>query len=229
MKFSIIIPAYNQAEYLPEAIESALAQTRKADEIIVVNDGSSDNTRYIAQTYPVKYIEQTNRGLSSARNTGLMNSTIGDDDYIVPLDSDDIQVEKLLERIEKIAELTNADVIAPSFKCFGKYQDTIILMPEPKLEDFKFVNGVPQNRIGYFSAIKKKALLEVGGWSPKMVWGWEDLHLWINLLHNGKKIVTIPEVLMLYRTKEHSMIHDANAHATELTSQIFKDFPRLND
>lgn len=222
-RFSIVIPAYNQAQYLPEAIESALAQTYKPHEVIVVNDGSQDETRYIARQYPVKYVEQVNKGLSSARNTGIMNMT---GDWFYPLDSDDIMVESCLQRVaDTIAENPQADIISPSFKCFGKFNQTVILMPEPKLEDFRFTAYGPQNRIGYFSAIRKEALLEVGGYSPRMVSGWEDMHLTIDLLSHGKKIVTIPEPLILYRTKEHSMIHDANAHATELTTQIFKDFP----
>lgn len=225
MKFSIVIPAYNQGQYLSECVESVLSQTYKDYEIIVVNDGSQDETRYIAQQYPIKYIEQVNKGLSSARNTGIMSMT---GDWFYPLDADDMMKENCLQRVaDTIAEHPEADVIAPSFKCFGKYQDQVILMPEPKLEDFKFVNGQPMNRIGYFSAIKRDTLLEVGGYSPKMQFGWEDLHLTINLLSRGKKIVTIPEVLVLYRTKNHSMIHDANTHATELMGQIYKDFPSI--
>ena len=213
---SVIIPAFDQGEYLSQAIESVLEQTEKAHEIIVVNDGSQDNTRYVAKGYPVKYIEQVNKGLSSARNTGIMNAT---GDYIMPLDADDMMQENCLERISQIIEQTNADIVAPSFKCFGINQDTCILMENPKLEDFKTVN-----RIGYFSAIRRSALLEIGGYSPRMTWGWEDYHLWINLLTNGKKIATIPEALVLYRTKEKSMIHEANAHATELWTQMRKDF-----
>lgn len=224
-KFSVVIPCYNQAEYLSEAIESVLAQTYKPHEIIVVNDGSQDETRYVAHEYPVKYIEQANKGLASARNTGIMNMT---GDWFYPLDADDVMIENCLQRVaDTIAENPDCDIVSPSFKCFGKHQDTVILMTSPKLDDFKFMNGIPQNRIGYFSAIKKDALLEVGGYSPKMTFGWEDYHLSINLLSQGKKIVTIPEVLILYRTKDRSMIHDANAHATELTNQIYKDFPNF--
>lgn len=224
-KFSVVIPCYDQAKYLPEAIESVLAQTHKPHEIIVVNDGSPDDTRYVARQYPVKYIETTNRGLSSARNTGLMNMT---GDWFYPLDADDMMTENCLQRVaDTIAERPDVDVVAPSFRCFGKYDETVILMQNPTLSDFKFVNGNPMNRIGCFSTTKKEALLEVGGYSSKMVYGWEDLHLWINLLSHGKKIATIQEVLILYRTKEHSMIHDANAHAAELRNQIFKDFPSI--
>lgn len=226
MKFSVVIPAYNQSQYLAECIESVLEQSYKAHEVIVVNDGSQDETRYVAQQYPVKYVEQTNRGLSSARNTGIMNMT---GDWFYPLDSDDMMLDNCLQRVvDTIAEHPEADIISPSFKCFGKFNETVILMPSPKLDDFKFINGEPHNRIGYFSAIKKEALLEVGGYSSKMTWGWEDMHLTVSLLVRGKTIVTIPEPLILYRTKDHSMIHEANAHATELTAQMLKDFPNLN-
>mgnify|MGYP001608057702 FL=1 len=226
MKISIGIPAYNQGQYLAECIESVLNQTVSPHEIIVCNDGSQDDTRYIAKQYSVKYIEQVNKGLASARNTMIMNMT---GDFFFPLDSDDKMVPNCLERISKaIEENPDADIVAPSFKCFGKYDSEIILMPNPTLEDFKPVDfKTPINRIGYFSAIKKEALLEVGGYSPKMTWGWEDYHLTINLLAVGKKIVTIPEILVYYRTKEESMITVANAHASELMNQIYKDFPRL--
>ena len=217
MKISVVIPCWNQAEYLPEAIESVLRQTHKAHEIIVVSDGSPDDTRYVAKSYDVKYIETTNRGLSSSRNTGIMNMT---GDFFMPLDADDVMLPNCLERItDTIAYNPEADVISPSFKEFGVRDTTVILMQDPKLEDFKTAN-----RIGYFSAIKKEALLEAGGYSPKMIWGYEDYHLWFDLLKRGKKIITIPEVLILYRTKEHSMINDAMSHHTELMHQIQKDF-----
>src|SRR3990167_3080501 len=180
MKISVIIPVYNQSQYLAECVESVLAQTHKPHEIIIVNDGSQDGTRYIAKQYDIKYIEQVNKGLSSARNTGIMNMT---GDWLFPLDADDKMLENCLKVVsDTIVNNPEADIVAPSFKCFGKYIDEIILMPNPQLKDFKFINGVPQNRIGYFSAIKKEALLEVGGYNPKMIWGYEDYDLTINLL-----------------------------------------------
>lgn len=219
MKISVIIPCYNQAQTLGESIESVLNQKRKADEIFVINDGSTDGTSAIAKNYPVKLVEQVNKGLSSARNTGIMNAT---GDYVVPLDSDDVMLEDYLKRIEEVAKETDADIIAPSFKEFGVRDTEIILMENPTIQDFKEANRIP-----YFSAIKREALLEVGGYSPKMVWGWEDWHIWFNLLSRGKKLVTIPEILVKYRTKPQSMIHVANAHGWELGEQIRKDFPNV--
>lgn len=217
---SIVIPSYNQRDFLADAIDSALLN--KPDEIIIVDDGSTDHSLEIAQKYAtehpnIKVISHVNKGLASARNTGIMNAT---NDWILFLDADDILMEGSLEKIQKVIDATDADIIAPSFKTFGTSNEIVQLMPNPTLEDFR-----TGNRIAYCAMFRKSALLEVGGYSPRMTWGYEDLHLTINLLSRGKSLVTIPEPLWLYRTKEHSMIHDAQAHHQELLDIINKDFP----
>ena len=86
-RVSIVIPCYNQAHFLHDAIQSVLSQTHTHFEIIVVDDGSTDNTAEVASGYPqVRLIRQQNQGLSAARNTGLRESTC---EYLVFLDSDD--------------------------------------------------------------------------------------------------------------------------------------------
>ena len=226
MKVSIIIPSYNQEQYLRESIESALSQTYEDKEIIVVDDGSTDNSLEIANSFQIvdlsytgyyRVISQVNKGLASARNTGIMNAT---GDLVFPLDADDIMVSTCIEQIVDVAQKTDADVIAPSIQCFGVGNDIVTLMADPKLEDFK-----QGNRIAYCSAVKRKVLLDIGGYSPKMVEGYEDLHLWINLLTRGKKIVTIPTPLVLYRTKSESMWTEAKKNHDKLMEQIYKDFP----
>src|SRR3990167_2551156 len=146
---SIIIPSYNQQEYLPDAIESAIAQSVRA-EIVVIDDGSTDGSLAKAREYEpfgVKVVSQVNKGLASARNTGIMHVT---GDYILPLDADDKITENCVERILEVAEKTDADVIAPSIQCFGLAFESTILKGDLKLEDFKI-----GNRISYCSAIKK--------------------------------------------------------------------------
>jgi glycosyltransferase involved in cell wall biosynthesis len=84
---TIVIPCYGQAHFLAEAIESALAQTYPHVEIIVVNDGSRDETASVAARYrAVRYVEQANQGLAAARNTGLAHSR---GEFLVFLDADD--------------------------------------------------------------------------------------------------------------------------------------------
>jgi glycosyltransferase involved in cell wall biosynthesis len=218
MIFSIIIPSYNQQEYLCDAIDSAIAQP--ISEVIVVDDGSTDNSLDIAKGYEkhgVRVISQVNKGLSSARNTGIMNAK---GDWILFLDADDILLGNCVERIIEEISKYEADIISPSFRTFGSSGEEIILMPNPTLKDFE--SG---NRVAYCSAVKKQDLIEIGGFSPRMVEGYEDLHLWINLLSKGKKIATIPEALWLYRTKEKSMWKDITPEIhTKLLSQINKDF-----
>ncbi|MGY1688894.1 glycosyltransferase [Geodermatophilus sp. SYSU D01105] len=84
---SVVIPCYNQAHFLPDAIESVLAQTHPHHEIVVVDDGSTDNTQEIVRRYPgTRCVRQGNAGLAEARNTGIRHST---GDYLVFLDADD--------------------------------------------------------------------------------------------------------------------------------------------
>ena len=229
-RISIIIPLYNAENYISDAIQSCLDQTTKPYEIIVVNDGSTDKSLEVATSFPVKIVSQTNRGLSSARNTGIMNAT---GDYILPLDSDDILLEHALEKITKKIEETDADIIGLSFKCFGAGNAEVILADPLTLEMFK-----PANRIAYCSAVRRSVLLECGGYSTRMAanvpgnpeprWqGYEDYYLWFDLLKRGKTIVVIPEVCFLYRTrnpeKAKSMIHEAISRHGDLMAQINND------
>lgn len=220
MRVSIIIPLYNQIEYVEEAIGSALAQTIPS-EIIVINDGSTDGSGILVSSkFPqVRLINQVNKGLASARNTGIMAAT---GDYVLPLDSDDMLLPNCVQRILEVAEETHADIIAPSLQEFGISHAPVLLKPSPTLEDFKI-----GNHIGYFSAVKRDVLVEVGGYNPKMTWGYEDYDLWFDLLKRKKTIVTIPEPLVMYRTKEKSMITTANEHRDELMDQIYKNHPEI--
>ncbi len=220
MRFSIVIAAYNQQDTLPDAIESALNQTVQT-EVIVVNDGSPDHTKEIAQLYPIKVINQINKGLASARNAGIMNMT---GDVFLALDSDDMLADNCVERMEQVFNETHADVVAPSMKCFGEANDTIIIAKEPTIDDFRTANRIP-----YASAIKKEALLECGGYQPKMdsLGGWEDWSLWLDLLTRGKRIIGIQEPLLLYRTKQKSMWRESVKNSKALHAQLEKDFPNI--
>lgn len=227
-KISIIIPCYQQGEYLEDCLDSAYNQTMQAHEIIVVNDGSTDNSQEIAERYmfkqfpgiesPVRVINQVNKGLPSARNTGIMNAT---GDYCFFLDADDMLMENAVEKITQAILQTNADIVAPSFKEFGK-SNRYVMLQMPTMEEMKIAN-----RVGYFCAIRRSVLNEVGGYSPRMRFGYEDYHLSFNLFSLNKTLCVIQDPLVMYRVKEKSMIHDAVAHHEELMAQIRKDFPQL--
>mgnify|MGYP004464343387 FL=1 len=103
LKISVIIPVYNTQKYLKRCIDSVINQTYKDIEIIIVNDGSTDDSHKILQEYyitdfRIKYLKKENGGLSDARNFGIQHAT---GDYICFLDSDDYLAENLFERLEK--------------------------------------------------------------------------------------------------------------------------------
>jgi glycosyltransferase involved in cell wall biosynthesis len=92
---SVVIPCYKQAHFLAEAIESVLAQSSLRVEVLVVDDGSPDDTREVAARYPsVRYVHQSNQGVAAARNTGIREST---GDYLVFLDADDRLLPEALQ------------------------------------------------------------------------------------------------------------------------------------
>lgn len=108
MKLSIIIPAYNAEAYLPQCLDSILAQGHPGCEVIVVDDGSTDGTAALLERYPdVKVVHQENRGMSTARNRGLDEAQ---GEYILFVDSDDLLTDGALETL--VAELSGEDIIA---------------------------------------------------------------------------------------------------------------------
>lgn len=220
---SVIVPSYNQAEYLPDCLDSLLDQNVQG-EILIVDDKSTDKSLAIAKKYQdkrpdvIRVIEhEVNKGLSASRNTGIANAKY---DYFLPVDADDMLLPNCLEKILVTIRQTNADMVAPSFKCFGLNQAEVILMQNPKLEDFR--SG---NRIGYCTAMRKSKVLEVGGYSESMRWGYEDMSLACKMLAKGASLVTIPEVLWLYRVKPQSMITTAREHHQELLDIINSEVP----
>lgn len=108
MKLSIIIPAYNAEAYLPQCLDSILAQEHQGCEVIVVDDGSTDGTAALLDCYhDVKVIHQENRGMSTARNRGLDEAR---GEYILFVDSDDLLTDGALTTLA--AKLTGEDIIA---------------------------------------------------------------------------------------------------------------------
>lgn len=118
---SVIIPCYNQAEYLEDALESVSKQTYKNWECIIINDGSDDNTEIIAKKWVEKdnrfiYLFQVNKGLSSARNAGLKIAKGG---YIQFLDSDDlIESEKIKVQIDALVNDQEIDISVSGYRYF---------------------------------------------------------------------------------------------------------------
>lgn len=210
---SIIIPLFNQEEFVATAIQSALSQTYKDFEVIVVNDGSTDGSEEVARRYPVKLVTQSNRGLAGARNSGIMNA-LGD--LILPLDADDrIDPEYLSKTVPLMQD--GVGIVSTDMRYFGDKTGTIVARKVTALDEL-LANSIP-----VCSLIRKQAVLDCGGYSHK-VWAYEDWNLWIDILKRGWEIAVVNEPLFHYRVHQ-SMCSAASKQHDVLHSQI-KDIHR---
>ena len=134
MKITVIIPAFNASRYIKRCVMSLLNQTYKDIEIIVINDGSIDNTKEIVEQLNVKLINKENGGVSSARNRGL---EIASGDYITFVDADDYVEKDYFENIVKIIEKNNYDIIETPLLFEAYKKNKVLLYTEYKLEGEK--------------------------------------------------------------------------------------------
>lgn len=201
-KISVIVPCYNQAQYLDECLQSVLDQTYTDWECIIVNDGSPDNTEDVAKKWTekdarFKYLKKENGGLSSARNAGIENAK---GEWILPLDADDKIGERYLELAEKEFE-KEYTIIYCEAEFFGDKTG------KWELPEFSIPVLAEKNCI-FCSAFYNKSNWErVGGYDIKMQYGLEDWEFWINILNNDKfNVFKLNYVGFYYRMKENSMI-----------------------
>lgn len=196
---SIIVPCYNQAQYLDECLQSVLDQNYENWECIIINDGSPDHTETIALGWTkkdprFKYIYQKNKGVSSARNLGIQNA-LGN--WILPLDGDDRISENYLYIASK--DFFNGyKVIYSDIQKFGTTDAKWNLKP------FSLENLAKNNIIHCSAFFKKTDWEEIGGFDENMVYGIEDWEFWIAMLKNGGKVKHLNEYLFFYRFKETS-------------------------
>ena len=137
MKFSIIIPAYNVADYLEKCVKSVLIQEFKDYEILIINDGSTDATAIVADklsvenTNKVRVLNQTNGGASKARNTGIESAR---GEYLLFLDGDDFWSDQhFLNQLDEITTECIDDVIVFGYSYF--YDDRILDSPISMFEE----------------------------------------------------------------------------------------------
>lgn len=216
MRASIIIPAYGMEQWLDETIQSALAQTHRDTEVVVVDDGSTDNTRSIMFRYPIKRVCQANKGLSGARNAGIMNST---GDVILPLDADDWIEPTYLE--ETIPLMTRGvGVVATDYQMFGNASTYV------KMEPVTLTMLMKANRIPVCSLIRREALLETGGYNSRLE-VYEDWNQWIEIMKRGWDVAVLNRCLFHYRVRAGSLVTQSVGHHEELHGRIRDTHPDL--
>ena len=183
MQISVVIPTFNRLKTLIPAVESVLNQTSPVDEIIVVDDGSTDATSgEIRRCYPqIKLIQQSNLGVSAARNAGIKQANF---DWIALLDSDDSWLP------EKITSIRKAKYRQPEYLLF--HSDEIWIRRGVRVNAMKkhsksggwiFENCLPLCVISPSAAVFHKSLLQSSGYFDETLPACEDYDLWLKICH----------------------------------------------
>jgi len=215
---SVVIPTYNRAELLPEAIDSALQQTRPAEEIIVVDDGSTDNTKKAVGSYGarVRYIQQRNAGVASARNSGIR---LASGDFVAFLDSDDLWVKNRLEcQLNTLAlhpELDFLFGLEAKFSAEGQSELHAIRTPDV-WESLTAADCVVSDPLGLLlqenfiptSSVlfRKRCLLTTGLMDETLVQS-EDYDLWLRFALRGFRFGFVNTVLCRRRLHEGNLVN----------------------
>lgn len=213
IKVSIIVPSYNCEQYLADTLTSILTQTYSNWECIIVNDGSTDSTADIAQSFCKKdsrfhYHSQENGGPASARNKGILNST---GELILPLDADDIISESYLEKaVGYMAEHPETTLVYTQGDFFGEE------VGKWDLPQYSYENFIWHNCICSCAMYWRKDYDKTTGYNSNMIYGDEDWDFWLSLLNRDSIVHRIDECLFHYRIRKGSRT------VTSLTSNIEK-------
>ena len=230
---SIIMPAYNAEKYIDEAIDSVISQTFANWELIIVNDGSTDDTQKIVEAYVssdtrIKLINQENKRLGAARNEGIKNAK---GEWVAFLDADDLWVDvKLEKQLAAAAVYPDAGVIFTNGFTF--YQDD--------LKTAKPYGAVA----GYYSATAAYKLEYTGNYIPVLsvmvkrthinntglqdespaIYGCEDWDYWLRLAIQGVAFYGMEEKLFYYRKHASNMSNDSNLMSLANANVFIKNY-----
>ncbi|MBS1791056.1 MAG: glycosyltransferase [Acidobacteria bacterium] len=206
---SVIVPAYNSAPFLADTLHSALAQTYKNFELIVINDGSTDNTEEVIANFldQIVYLSQPNRGVMAARNAGLK---VARGRYIALLDSDDLLLPNFLEVLVGMLESDpDLSVAYPNARYFGwpKHDGKLHQDVFPVAEPVTFDRVLRRECYIFGLLVFRREIVEaIGGYDETLEGqGAEDFELWLRMLRRGYRFQFTREVLALYRWRQDSL------------------------
>lgn len=215
---SIIITNYNYGAYIAEAIESALAQTCRDCEVLVIDDSSTDNSIEIASRYPVKLLQQDNSGVCVARNNALSVAT---GKYVMFLDADDRLVPTAVDHMLSIlrAQPDNIGYVYGQMRYFGRKEGVFASMP------FDGKKLVRANFICASTLIRRDILLSVGGYDDGFRMLREDWELYIRLFTKGFSGRFLPEVILEYRKHKEPTGNTTRQIKTLSIAKLFYLYP----
>jgi glycosyltransferase involved in cell wall biosynthesis len=215
---SVIIPCFNSARYLRETVESIWAQTYQDIEIILIDDGSTDETSMLIfelinteNKCQMQIMYQTNAGVAAARNSGI---ALAQGEYILPLDADDLIHPSMLADCLSIFNSQNDVLLVytdrQDFGDNAQYRDAGIF----ELARLKYFN-----QISYCGLYRKCLWGELGGYKSN-VSGFDDWDFWIAAALNGAKAYHLPKAYLLHRRHKDSQFWHLLSRYEELYARI---------
>ena len=207
-KFSIIIPCYNQAHFLNDALQSLLLQSFTDWEAIIINDGSSDETSLVANELierdsRIRLVEQENAGLSAARNAGIAAAS---GLYIALLDADDKYGHDFLQTVFSQLE-QGSEMVCCGYTYFNLKGTIHKVVRQSEQLDFKSI--LTSNLFPPVAVAFNRQLLDRIGMFDTDLKSAEDWDLWIRMFKAGVKLSVIEDAMVYYRISDNSMSRQA--------------------
>jgi GT2 family glycosyltransferase len=221
----IVIPCYRQAEFLPEAVASVCAQTYRDLEIVIVDDGSPDDTAVVAERLAaahtrraIRLLCQPNQGLSASRNNGIAESSA---ECALVLDADDLIGPTFVEDCVRVLDARpDISIAYGTQRYFGEISE-YPPMPEYDLGQLTRTNLFPCTAL-----FRRRAWADVGGYDERLT-SYEDWDFWLGCGERGHFGLYVPHSVFYYRKRRDSMLANAYKRDKHLKAQLVLYHPVL--
>jgi glycosyltransferase involved in cell wall biosynthesis len=225
---SIITPVYNGADYIGQTIESVLAQDYPNFELVIIDDGSTDNTKEVTLRYNdgrIRYLYQENKGVSSARNLAISKAG---GQYMMPLDADDMMTpDSITRHLTEFEKHPEADLIYCDVLLIDEMSNPIRIMNKPEYQDrrhlirdlFRAGHPVLPFRLG----IRRSVFDKIGFYDEDLLVG-EDYDMMRRFIKAGLKAHHLNEPLHLRRTNAESLTRTYSPHKTKCHFDVVRRF-----
>jgi len=222
---TVVIPCYRQAEFLPATVASVCAQTYGDVEIVIVDDGSPDESAAVAERLAaafthrsIRLISQHNQGLAASRNNGIETSTA---EFVLTLDSDDLIEPTFVEDLVRALDARpDISVVYGRQRYFGEVNEF------PPMPEYDLGLLTRRNLFPCAALYRRRAWVEVGGYDESLD-SYEDWDFWLGCGERGHFALHVPTVLFYYRRRSGSMVMGAQNRDTRLKAQLVLNHPVL--
>ena len=222
MKATIIITSYNKELYIEETINSALVQSYSDYEVLIIDDGSSDNSQEIIKRFndpKIRLLFKENEGVVNTRNKAIFEAK---GEYIVQLDGDDkIGKEFLSKTISEIEKDFSIGIVYCKTQLFGQKNNVW------EFGDFSIEKQLTTNQIVITALFKKEDFLKTKGYNLDFSEGLEDWDFWLSLIEIGVKVKQLSDIEFFYRILPDSRNNFTKEKEVKLKDLIWKNHKEL--